>query len=70
MQSFDATLKVDSHFMLFNGIIQTILVAFSLKTSRACSDMLSHENVAIKFSKTAKKHKQNRHHVYNSSGAL
>ena len=33
---------------LFIGIIQIILVAFSLKTARACTDMLSYENDAIK----------------------
>ena len=54
MQSFGATLKDDPHFLLFNGIIQTILVAFSIKTSRACTDMLPYENAAFKFSKTAK----------------
>ena len=31
-----------------------MFLAFSLKTSRTCTDMLSHENDAIKFSKTAK----------------
>ena len=35
-------------------IMHTILVAFSLKTSRACTDMLSYENDAIKFTKAAK----------------
>ena len=54
MQSLGATLKVDPHFFLFKGIIQTILVAFSMKTSRACTDMLSNVNDAFKLSKTAK----------------
>ena len=45
---------------LFIGIIQTILVAFSLKKSRACTDMLSYENDAIKVSKAAK----NTHSTY------
>ena len=39
---------------MFNGIIQTNLVAFSMKTSRACSGMLSSENDDFKFLKTAK----------------
>ena len=71
MQSFGATLKVDPHFFLFNGIIQTVLVAFSVKMSRACTDMLSYENDAFKFSKTAKlqKHKQHVHHLHHSSSA-
>ena len=38
--------------LMFNGT--KILVAFSLKTSGACTDMLSYENDAIQFSKTAK----------------
>ena len=38
---------------MFNGIIQTILVAFSMKTYRACTGMLSSEN-DLKFLKTAK----------------
>ena len=54
MQSVGATLTVGPHFFLFNRIIQTILVAFSLKTSGACTDMLSNQNDAVKFSKTAK----------------
>ena len=39
---------------MFNGIIQTILAAFSMKTSRACTDMLSSENNDVNFLKTAK----------------
>ena len=39
---------------MFNGIIQTILVAFSMKTSRACIGMLSSENDDFKFLKTVK----------------
>ena len=53
MQCFGATFKVDPHFLLLNGIIQTKLVAFSLKTSRACTD-ISFKNDPIKFSKTVK----------------
>ena len=34
---------------LFDGIIQTILVAFIKKTSRAYTGMLSHKNDAFKF---------------------
>ena len=49
MQSFGATLKFDPHFWMFNGIIQTVLVAFLMKTSRACTDMLSSENDDFKF---------------------
>ena len=54
MHCFVATLKVDPHFLLYNEIIQTIFVVFLLKTCRACTDMSSYENDAIKFSKTAK----------------
>ena len=39
---------------MFNGIIHTILVVFSMKTSRACTGMLSSENDDFKFLKTAK----------------
>ena len=54
---------------MFNGIIQTILVA--MKTSRACAGMQSYENDAFKFSKTEKKitYKQHVHQVYHSSRA-
>ena len=38
---------------MFNGIIQTILVAFSTKTSEACTSMLSSENDYFNFLKTA-----------------
>ena len=54
MQSFGATLKFDPHFFLLNGIIQTSLVAFSMKTSVAYAGMLSNKNDALKFSKTVK----------------
>ena len=54
MQSFGATLKFDPHFFVFNGIIQTILVAFSMKTYRACTDTFSSENDDLKFFKAAK----------------
>ena len=54
MQSFGATLKCDPRFN-FDGMIQTILVAFSMKTSRVCTGMLSSEDDDFKFLKTAKK---------------
>ena len=47
-------LKVRSSFFTFNGITYTILVAFSMKMSRAYSGMLSSENDDFKFLKTAK----------------
>ena len=40
---------------LINGIIEAILVAFSMKMSRACTGMLSYENNAFKFSKKLRK---------------
>ena len=40
---------------MFNGIIHTILVAFSMKNSRACTGMLSSENNDFKFLKLQKK---------------
>ena len=39
---------------LFYGINQTVLVAFSIKTSGAFIDMLSYNNDGFKFLKTAK----------------
>ena len=69
MQSFCATLKFDPHFFFFNGIIQTILVVFLMKTSRACTGMLSFENDDFKFLKNCKKHKKHVHHVHHSSRA-
>ena len=54
LQCFGATLKFDPHFFLLNKIIQIILVAFSMKTSMACTGMLSYETEAFKFPKTAK----------------
>ena len=39
---------------MFNGIIQTLLVAFSVRTFRACTDMLSSENDDFKLLKTGK----------------
>ena len=50
LQYFGATLKLDPHFFLM--IIQIILMA--LKTSMACTGMLSYENDAFEFSTTAK----------------
>ena len=41
-------------FFVFNGIIKTILVAFSMKTSRACTGMLCSENDDFEFLKTGK----------------
>ena len=38
--------------VVFNGIIQTISVAFSLKMSRACTGMSSSENDDFIFLKT------------------
>ena len=49
MQSFGATLKFGPRFFMFNGIIQTILVAFSMKMYRAYTGMLSSENDDFKF---------------------
>ena len=40
---------------MFNGIIQNILVAFSMKMSRACTGTFSTENDDFKFLKTAGK---------------
>ena len=54
-QNVGATLKFDPIFFLVNRIIQTIWVAFSMKTSRVCSGMLSYENDALKFSKNCEK---------------
>ena len=54
MQSFGATLKFVPHFFVFNGIIQTIFEAFSMKTFRACTGMLLSENEDFKFLKTVK----------------
>ena len=54
MLSVCDTLKFDPHFFVFGGIIQTILVAFSMKTSTACMGMLFSENDDFTFLKTAK----------------
>ena len=54
---------------MFNGMIQTILVAFSKKKSRSCTDKLSYENDAFNSQKLQKKHKQHVHHVHYSSRA-
>ena len=51
---------------MFNGITQTILVAFSMKTSRACTGMLFSENDDFKVLKTAENIKKYVHHVYYS----
>ena len=53
---------------MFNGIIQNILVAFSMKTSMACTGMFSTETDDFKFLKTAKNiNKKNVHHMHHSS---
>ena len=55
---------------MFDGIFQTILVAFSVKTFKACTGMLPSENDDFEFLKTAKnKKKKHVHHVHHSSGA-
>ena len=54
---------------MFNGIVQTIFVAFSMKTSKVCTGMLSSENDDFKFLKTAKNIKKHVHHVHHSSRA-
>ena len=54
---------------VFNGIIQTISVVFSMKMSRACTGMLSSENEDFKFLKKLQKHKKHVHHMPHSSGA-
>ena len=57
MQILGATLMFDPHFFVFKGIIQTILVAFTMKTYRAYTGMLSSENDDFKFLKTTKNRK-------------
>ena len=47
---------------MYNRIIQTVLVAFSMKTFRACTGTFSTENNDFKLLKTAKKHKKHVHH--------
>ena len=55
---------------MFNGINQTIWVAFSTKSSMACTGMLCYENDDFKFLKTAKNIKiMTVHHVHHSSRA-
>ena len=54
MQIFGATLKFDPHYFVFNWIIQTILVAFSMKTLKARTGMLASENDDFKFIKNVK----------------
>ena len=54
---------------MFNGITQTILVAFSMNTSRACTGMLSYENDDFEFLKICEKHTKHVYHVYNSPRA-
>ena len=45
------------------------LVAFSMKTSRACTGMWSSEYDEFKFLKTAKNKKKQVHHVHHSTRA-
>ena len=55
MQYFGVDLKLDPHFFLLIGIIQSILVAFSIKTSMACIGMLSYENDSFNYKKKLRK---------------
>ena len=48
---------------MFIGIIKTILVAFSMKTSSACSGMLTSENDDLYILINCKKHKKHVHHI-------
>ena len=57
MQSLGATLQFDPHFFALSWLIQTILVAFSMKTSRECTGTMSSENDNFKFLKTMKTEK-------------
>ena len=70
MQSFGANLKFDPHFFVFNGIIQTVLVAFSVKTFKACTGMLSSGNDDFEFLKTTKNIKKHVHHVHHIPGLV
>ena len=55
---------------MFQLLKQTILVAFSIQTSRACTGILPSENDDFKFLKTAKKtQKKQVNHVHQSSRA-
>ena len=54
---------------MFNGKIQTILVSFLMKLSRACTKMLPYENDDFKFLKNYEKHKKHLHHIHHSSRA-
>ena len=60
MKGFSATIKFDPHFFVFNRLFQTILVAFSMKTSRANTDMLSSVNEGLNSLKTEKNTKSTR----------
>ena len=51
-------------------MIQTILVAFSMKASRACTGILPSENDDFKFQKNCEKHKMHVYQVHHSSWAL
>ena len=44
-------------------------MAFSIKTSRACTGMMSSENDDFKFLKNSEKHKKDVHHMHHSSKA-
>ena len=54
---------------MFKLLKQTILVAFSIQTSRACTGILSSENDDFKFLKTANKTEKQVNHVHQSSRA-
>ena len=54
---------------MFNGIIQTVLMAISMKTSRACTGMFSSVNDDFKFLKNYEKQKKHVHHVCYRSRA-
>ena len=54
---------------MFNGIIESILVAFALNTSRACTGMLSSDNKDFEFLKKCENHKKHVRHVHHSSRA-
>ena len=50
-------------------MIQTTLMAFSMKMSRTCTVMFSSENDYFKFLKSGKNIKKHVHHVHHSSRA-
>ena len=68
-QSFGATVTIFFSLLVFNGIIQTIFVAFSMRTFRACTGMLSSKIMISIFLKKCAKRKKRVHRVHNSSMA-